>query len=304
MLLWFGFLGHAQTPVDPIPAGPTWVTDGWRYHPGDNPAWADPSLNDSDWQRLTPQQETDSCSRGCWYRLHIELPQHRTTPLALLLLAQQGVFEAYIDNHRAGSAHFEPWWLVRESTESILPLPDSGSALLALRVRPPRVAFDATEAAFVRVAVGGEQSIHDAAEAHHNLRVIRFLPSGAINLTIFLSGLAFLAVFAVQRRISEYLWLGIYLMILGSSGGSTRPRPMRLFRAMQTRFTPVPQFISIFWPKRNSLWPSSGADRTDCGGLTKPSCSVALFSPFSAARGLFRIPFISLSNRPRLFPRL
>jgi hypothetical protein len=220
MLLWFGIFGHAQTAVNSIPAGLAWVTDGWRYHPGDNPAWADPGLNDADWERVTPQQQTNSCSDGCWYRLHIELPQHSTTPFALLLLAQQGVFEAYIDNRRAGSAHFEPWWLVREPVESILPLPDSGSVLLAIRVRPPRVAFDATEAAFVKVAVGGQQSIHDAAEAHHTLRVIRFLPSGAINLAIFLSGFAFLVVFAVQQRNHEYFWLGLYLMILSSSGGA------------------------------------------------------------------------------------
>ena len=220
MLLWFGIFAHAQTPVNSIPAGLAWVTDGWRYHPGDNPAWADPGLNDADWERVTPQQQTNSCSHGCWYRLHIELPQHSTTQLALLLLAQQGVFEAYIDNRRAGSAHFEPWWMVREPVESVLPLPDSGSVLLAIRVRPPRVAFDATEAAFVKVAVGGQQSIHDAAEAHHTLRVIRFLPSGAINLAIFLSGFAFLVVFAVQQRNLEYFWLGLYLVILSSSGGA------------------------------------------------------------------------------------
>ena len=44
VLLWFGIFGHAQTPVNSIPAGVTWVTDGWRYHPGDNSAWADPGL--------------------------------------------------------------------------------------------------------------------------------------------------------------------------------------------------------------------------------------------------------------------
>lgn len=220
MLLWFGIFGHAQTPVNSIPAGLAWVTDGWRYHPGDNPAWANPGLNDADWERVTPQQQTDSCTHGCWYRMHIELPQHSTTPLALLLLAQQGVFEAYIDNRRAGSAHFEPWWMAREPVESILPLPDGSSVLLAIRIRPPRVAFDASEAALVRVAVGGQQSIHDAAEAHRALRLIRFLPSAAINFTIFLSGFAFFVLFAVHRRNLEYFWLGLYLMILGSAGAA------------------------------------------------------------------------------------
>jgi sigma-B regulation protein RsbU (phosphoserine phosphatase) len=213
-----GIFGHAQTPANPIPAGLSWVTDGWRYHSGDNPAWAEPGFDDADWERIAPRQQTDSCSHGCWYRLRIELPEHSTTPLALLVLAQEGVFEAYIDNHRAGSPQFESWWLIREPVESILPLPNSGSVLLAIRIRPPRVAFDSTEAAYVKVAVGGEQSIHDAADAHRTLRLIRFLPSCLINLAIFLSGFVFLVVFRVQQRNFEYFWLGLYLMILSSSG--------------------------------------------------------------------------------------
>ncbi|HEY2471071.1 MAG TPA: SpoIIE family protein phosphatase [Terracidiphilus sp.] len=92
-----------------------------------------------------------------------------------------------------------------------------GSVLLALRVHPPRIAFDANEAANLRVALGGQQSIRDAADAHRARRVIRFLPSGAVNFAIMLAALALLLVFALQRRDREYLWLGIYLMILGSS---------------------------------------------------------------------------------------
>lgn len=138
--------------------------------------------------------------------------------LTLLLLAQSGVFEVYLDGHRAGSAHFEPWWLTREPVEFVMPLDaHRGSVLLALRVHPPRIAFDANEAANLRVALGGQQSIRDAADAHRARRVIRFLPSGAVNFAIMLAALALLLVFALQRRDREYLWLGIYLMILGSS---------------------------------------------------------------------------------------
>jgi hypothetical protein len=219
LLLSLGASGHAQKPVDSIPAGLAWLTGGWRYHTGDNPAWADPGFDDSDWESHSPQQQTKSCRHGCWYRMHIELRQNGTAPLALLLLAQQGVFETYIDGQRAGAAHFEPWWLVREPVESTLALPEgSGPVLLAIRIHPPRIAFDASEAAFVRVAVGGQQSIDDAAEARRTLRLVRFLPSCAINLVIFLSGFAFLLIFAVQRRNFEYLWLGLYLGLLSSSG--------------------------------------------------------------------------------------
>src|ERR1035437_7325949 len=51
------------------------------------------------------------------------------------------------------------------------------------------------------------------------LRMTRFLPSGAINLAIVLAGFAVLLVFALQQHHREYLWLGLYLMILGTSSG-------------------------------------------------------------------------------------
>ncbi len=37
----------------PDPAGPAITLDGtWRFHPGDNPKWADPRADDRDWDRL------------------------------------------------------------------------------------------------------------------------------------------------------------------------------------------------------------------------------------------------------------
>jgi sigma-B regulation protein RsbU (phosphoserine phosphatase) len=213
-------LARAQQHTGSIPEGLVWLTSGWRYQAGDNIAWAAPAFDDANWENHWPQQQTDSCVRGCWYRLHIELPGNRDTQLALLLIGQSGVFETYIDGQRAGQAHFEPWRQVREPVGFVLPLPRGGrSVLLAIRVRPPRVAFDAKEAAFVRAAVGGQQSIEDASEFHHLRQVTRFLPSGAINVTIVFAGIALLLIFALQQRQREYLWLGLYLIILGSSSG-------------------------------------------------------------------------------------
>jgi hypothetical protein len=213
-------LAGAQQDSGSIPAGLVWQTDGWRYQPGDNIAWATPAFDDASWENHSPQQQTDSCVRGCWYRVHMQLPGNSDTPLALLLIGQSGVFETYIDGQRTGQAHFEPWWQVREPIGFVLPLPTGPrSVLLAIRVRPPRVAFDAKEAAFVRAAVGGQQSIRDEADFHHMRQVTRFLPSGAINVTIVFAGVALLLIFALQQRQHEYLWLGLYLIILGSSSG-------------------------------------------------------------------------------------
>ena len=212
-------LARAQQPGS-IPPGLAWLNDGWHYQAGDNPAWAAPAFNDASWQIHSPQQPTDSCARGCWYRLRILLPANRDTPLALLLIGQSGVFETYIDGRRAGQMHFLPWWKVREPLGFVLTLPTGArSMLLAIRIRPPRVAFDANEAALLRAAIGGQQSIHDASDAYRLRQIARFLPSGAINITIVLAGIALLLIFALQQRQREYLWLGFYLVILGSSSG-------------------------------------------------------------------------------------
>ena len=167
LLLNFGIAGEAQHTAAPLTSGLVWLTDGWRYHSGDNIAWANPQFDDGNWERHSPQQ-TDTCAHGCWYRLPIELPPHGNTPLNLLMLAQSGVFEVYVDGHRAGSAQFEPWWLTRETMEFIVPLnAHRDPVLLAIRIRPPRIAFDANEASSLRVALGGQQAISDAADAHH-----------------------------------------------------------------------------------------------------------------------------------------
>lgn len=125
-----------------------------------------------------------------------------------------------MDGHRTGSAHFEPWWQIRETVEFLIPLPgDRDSFVLAIRVHPPRVAFEANEAAFLLVAVGGQQSIQDAMDAHRMRRVTRFLPSGAINLVLVLAWLALLLVFFLLQHHREYFWLSLYLVILGASCG-------------------------------------------------------------------------------------
>ena len=43
-------------------SGPTAHTSlyyDWRYHPGDDPAWASPELDDSSWQRSNPGLELE-----------------------------------------------------------------------------------------------------------------------------------------------------------------------------------------------------------------------------------------------------
>src|ERR1035438_9826619 len=51
----------------------------WRFHTGDNPAWAQPGFDDTHWSLLTTdenwaEQGYDGYSGLAWYRFHVALP--------------------------------------------------------------------------------------------------------------------------------------------------------------------------------------------------------------------------------------
>ena len=50
----------------------------WKFRPGDDPLWADPNLDDSEWKTVTIVEERDMTVKDLikmvgWYRLHIEI---------------------------------------------------------------------------------------------------------------------------------------------------------------------------------------------------------------------------------------
>lgn len=216
LLLCVSTAAWAQTRIDQFPAGVVHLTDGWRYEKGDNPAWAAPDFDDSGWQKLAPQAN-DNCAPACWYRLRVELPPDHG-PLALFLDASVGVSEVYIDGRRAGDLHFLPWWLEREPAEYVLPIPGhNGAVVLAIRIHVPRVVDDPDEATDLRVSIGSPEAAQWESDLNREDRLLRFAVSGTVNMAIFIAGVGVLLLFFAQRGQREYLWLGMYLLLLGSS---------------------------------------------------------------------------------------
>jgi signal transduction histidine kinase len=74
----------------------------WRYHPGDDPAWADPDYDDRDWEvtstALAAGELPESGWSGIgWFRLHVTLdPALWERPLTLLV-GQTGASEIYLN---------------------------------------------------------------------------------------------------------------------------------------------------------------------------------------------------------------
>ncbi len=216
LLLCLSPAGWAQTRIDQFPPGMVHLTEGWRYQKGDNPAWADPRYDDSGWQKLAPQQNY-GCAPACWYRLRVDLPQ-KHAPLAFFLRGYEGATEVYVDGRRAGDLHFQPSWLQREPNEHVVAIPgDNGTVVLAFRVHIPRVSDDYYDTPKLTAEIGSLEAAQWASDLNEEDRLLDFVLSGAVNLAIFIAGAGALLLFFAQRDRREYLWLGLYLVLLGSS---------------------------------------------------------------------------------------
>jgi sigma-B regulation protein RsbU (phosphoserine phosphatase) len=79
----------------------------WRFHTGDDPAWADPAFDDSGWSLLHSDQPwTRQGYKGyrgvAWYRFQVTLPPE-TGDASLLLPQILTSFEVFADSRRIGT---------------------------------------------------------------------------------------------------------------------------------------------------------------------------------------------------------
>lgn len=81
-----------------------WLTSPWMYHPGDNPEWAHPTYDDTDWESvstlLSQNELPESGWEGIgWFRLHFTVQDEKikNMPLALHVAYQAGASEIYLD---------------------------------------------------------------------------------------------------------------------------------------------------------------------------------------------------------------
>lgn len=97
--------GKLVLTLDAVRSGSmNWITFPWKYHPGDNPEWANPIYDDTDWESvstlLSQNELPESGWEGIgWFRLHftIQDDQLKNMPLALYVAYQSGASEIYLD---------------------------------------------------------------------------------------------------------------------------------------------------------------------------------------------------------------
>ena len=84
-------------------AGSVPLNGKWQFHTGDNPAWANPSYDDSNWEQLSASkpwgsQTHPSYTGYAWYRRHITLDSSNpaaTKSLAILIPPVDDIYDLY-----------------------------------------------------------------------------------------------------------------------------------------------------------------------------------------------------------------
>jgi hypothetical protein len=199
----------------------------WRFHTGDNPAWASPNFDDSQWPLLRSdeswaKQGYKGYSGYAWYRFTVQLPAG-LDHLSLLLPPLRTSYQVFVDGKQVGSfgQMLPPTALhvgaaVHHSREAEFPLnlngpPEPRKITVALRVwHWPGWSRYYGGGPENGDSLAGESSL---IHAHfHHLKDSRLLSSGgdySMGLLCFIAGIMGLVLFLVRRKETEYFWFAL-----------------------------------------------------------------------------------------------
>ena len=212
-------MGYGQT-VDATKwlSGTVDLNVGWRTQAGDDLAWAQTNFDDSAWQTEELDNLGAAQPEPRWFRLHVKLaPNHPHAQL--LVVGGVGVYAAYV-NGALTDAQLEPWYALKRPVETVIALPDGvNEYTIALRTHAIPTYTLWHLPLFLTAAVGTPDAIENERVNFESQRLYQALPSLAINALLLLAGLAAFALYLSQRDHAEYLWLGLYLFLIGISNG-------------------------------------------------------------------------------------
>ncbi len=226
LLVLFGLLipARAQSPAAAI-ALPQPVI---RYHFGDNPAWAAPTFNDSNWPVATQSYwpvPPVSSSGFVWLRIKIPLPMASNTPLALSLsegnswlTSEQVYFQGKLID-RLG--HFPPRPApVFNSASRVLPIPAqlaSGHvATVAIRIWYTTISRDIAGTDHFNIRLGAVPLLLLDQRVHRLDSILRMVPLLSLSALMALIGIPLLIIWRSSGR-QELLWFSLLLITFSFS---------------------------------------------------------------------------------------
>lgn len=167
-------LGSGAVPLDGI----------WQFHTGDNPAWADPSLDDSHWQQLTANQHWgeqghSSYTGFAWYRRRISVDMAQNPGnLAILIRHIDDAYELYWNGRLIGSNGSlppHPVWFADAQPAQTFGWPAHDTGVLAVRVwkAPLTTEDDGLRGGFEAPPLAGSSQAISAAKSELDYQWLR-----------------------------------------------------------------------------------------------------------------------------------
>jgi hypothetical protein len=198
-------------------SGLTEINEGWATHAGDDPQWAQPNFDESNWPRVDIEDIGPAQPEWRWFRKQINLGPDDNS-VRLLLQGGEGTYELFVNGIRIDGPSLNSAFNVRRPTERVFALSDTGGRfLIALRTHAPANYSAYHLPLFLSLTIGMPTAIEYERQALESQRLYTLIPSLAINLLICAAGLASLALFLSQRGRGEYLFLGLYLLVVGTA---------------------------------------------------------------------------------------
>jgi hypothetical protein len=209
----------AQVDTTEWRSGLVSLKNGWLAQEGDDPSWAKSDLDDRGWHKVELDDLGASKPGWRWYRIHVKLtPGHKE--VNLLIAGGEGTYEIFLNGERADGAGIRSMFGVYRPTEQIfVPQNDGDELTIALRTHAPPIYTVWALPLFLTADLGTPSTIEDDRAAMQAQRLYSAIPSIAINLALLLAGIGALALFCSKRADGEYVWLGLYLLALGTSNG-------------------------------------------------------------------------------------
>ncbi len=115
----------------------------WKYHAGDDAAWANPQFDDSSWDKLEetvikPEAIPKSGWNGrAWFRLYVQIDESLADKNFAFIMVQRGASEIYLDGKKLVTFGAVTDTEISEYNPSRLPIPfrfeDTGEHIIAVR---------------------------------------------------------------------------------------------------------------------------------------------------------------------------
>jgi hypothetical protein len=217
-------LPATAVPVAPVPvtqwsSGLTELDRGWLEHEGDKMEWSRPEFDDSRWNTVDLGDPGPAQPGWRWYRRRVHFGADRRE-VRLLISGGEGTYELFVNGIRLAGPTLRSALLVGRPVEAVFPVSDANSTVeIALRTRIPAGYAAWHLPQFTNVTMGLPPAIEYERQALESQRLDGLAPSICINFLLCLTGISALVLFALQQTQREYMFLGLYLLLVGISDG-------------------------------------------------------------------------------------